>query len=67
MLILKRNIGESVLIKDNETGEIILEIQATSLKGNQIKLGFEADRDRYFIIRKEIADGTKPKPPGASY
>ena len=49
MLILTRRIGESVVINNN------IDIKILGIKGNQVKMGFNADKD-ISINREEIQD-----------
>lgn len=48
MLIMTRRIGEKIIIGDRE-----IEFTVLGVKGNQVRLGFEADKD-ISIHREEI-------------
>lgn len=53
MLVLTRKIGESLLIQTS-TGEEI-KIIVLSVKGNQVRIGAEAERDVY-VFREEMLE-----------
>lgn len=48
MLVLTRNVNQKVIIN----GE--LTIMITSVQGNQVKLSFDGDKEKYVIHRLEI-------------
>jgi carbon storage regulator len=50
MLVLKRRVGESVMIGDH------IQIQVLGVEGDQIKLGFVAPKDVQ-ILRQELYQG----------
>ena len=50
MLVLGRNLGESVMIGDK------IEVVVLGIRGNQVRLGFEAPK-RIRIDRKELWKG----------
>lgn len=52
MLVLTRRREESVLVRDEVTGEL-LKIKVVRMKGSQVQLGFEAS-SRYKIFRDEL-------------
>ena len=52
MLVLTRNVGESLFIGDN------IKVRVLSRKGDQIKIGIDAPRD-VNIVREEIAGQPK--------
>ena len=52
MLVLTRKIGDSIVIGDNVT------IQVVKVKGNQVRLGINAPKETK-IFRKEILDNIK--------
>jgi carbon storage regulator len=53
MLILTRRVGESIVITTADGQEI--EMVVLGQKGNQIRLGFEADKS-IDIVRSELLD-----------
>ena len=55
MLSLTRRIHEEILVIDNETGEQIV-IAPIGYRGNQVKIGIEASRDRFTILRREVQE-----------
>ncbi|MNW45192.1 hypothetical protein D3C74_224480 [compost metagenome] len=50
MLVLKRKVGETVMVGDN------IQIQVLSVEGDSIKLGFVAPKEVQ-ILRKELYQG----------
>ncbi len=52
MLILTRRIGETLVILDSN-GKIIAEVTVLGVKGNQVRLGSNADKE-VAIHREEI-------------
>lgn len=48
MLVLARNVNQKVIIN----GE--LTIMITSVQGNQVKLSFDGDKEKYVVDRMEI-------------
>ena len=59
MLVLDRRIREEILIIDNQSGEEIV-VAPTGFRRNQIKIGIEASKTRFTILRREVLerDGT---------
>lgn len=57
MLLLAQNPGESVYILD-EDREILVKVAYVKLKGNQIRLGFEA-APHITILREKLLDKEK--------
>ena len=55
MLSLTRRIHEEILIIDNETGEEIV-VAPTGYRGKQVKIGIEAYKTRYTILRRELQE-----------
>ena len=55
MLLLTRHIHEEIIIIDRETGEEII-VAPTGYRGNQIKIGIEASKARYTILRREVQE-----------
>ena len=58
MLSLTRRIHEEILIIDNQTGEQIV-IAPTGYRGNQVKIGIEASKTRYTMLRREVQERQK--------
>lgn len=52
-LTLTRKNGESVIIRDRETGKVLMEVLISNIKGKQVRVSFKAER-KYGILRKEI-------------
>ncbi|MNJ69295.1 Carbon storage regulator [compost metagenome] len=50
MLVLKRKVGETLMIGDN------IQVQVLSVEGDNVKLGFIAPRDIQ-ILRQELYQG----------
>jgi carbon storage regulator CsrA len=55
MLSLTRRIHEEILIIDNETGDEIV-VAPTGYRGNQVKIGIEASKTRFTILRREVLE-----------
>lgn len=55
MLVIKRKIGESLIIFDNVTGEELIKVIYTSKKGSAANLGIKADEQKFHIEREENA------------
>ena len=53
MLVLTRNIGQSVYIDGHK-----IEVMVLGVRGNQVRLGFEAPRD-IEIVRDDAIKGKK--------
>lgn len=53
MLILTRKNRESVVVMENESGEVMLKVTVLEIEGGRVKLGFEAEH-RLPIHRQEI-------------
>ena len=53
MLVLDRRIREEIIIIDNQTGEEIV-AAPTGCRRNQVKIGIEASKTRYTILRREV-------------
>lgn len=58
MLLLTRRIHEEIVVIDKETGEEIV-VTPTGFRGNQVKIGIEASKTRYTILRREVQDGDR--------
>jgi len=58
MLVLKRKVGETVMIGDS------IEVQVLSVEGDNVKLGFSAP-GHVQILRKELFDGIAQENIGA--
>lgn len=52
MLILKRNVGESIVVR-NALGEIVCRVVVTAVQEGKAKLGFLAEKD-ITIDRSEV-------------
>ena len=50
-----RRIHEEIIIIDRETGEEIV-VAPTGYRGNQVKIGIEASKIRYTILRREVQE-----------
>lgn len=52
MLVLTRKIGEVIIIKtpDGQT----IKIAVVKIKGSQVKIGVEADRETFLVLREEL-------------
>ena len=61
MLSLTRRIHEEILVIDNETGEQIV-VTPIGYRGNQVKIGIEASKDRFTILRREVLERQTPEP-----
>jgi len=59
--VLDRRIREEVIILDNETGEKIV-VAPTGFRRNQIKIGIEACKTRYTILRRGCRKGIGQQP-----
>ena len=59
MLSLTRRIREEIIVIDRQTGEQIV-IAPIGYRGNQVKIGIEASKTRFTILRREVLerDGT---------
>ena len=55
MLLLTRRIHEEIVVIDKETGEQII-VAPTGLHGNQIRIGIEASKTRFAILRREVLE-----------
>ena len=60
--ILTRRIHEESLVIDNETGEQIV-VTPTGYRGNQVKIGIEASKDRFTILRREVLERDRATDP----
>jgi len=54
MLVLTRDIGQSVIITDQKTGEKIKVVITRVNEYGQIRLGFDCDKTKFTIFREEI-------------
>ncbi len=69
MLVLGRKVGERIIVRDSESGEVIqimlVEIVAREDSASHARLGIEASR-RFIIAREEVdRQGLPPAPGGA--
>ena len=55
MLLLPRRSGEEIVVIDKETGEEIV-IAVLNRFRNQTRLGIEASKTRYTILRRELQE-----------
>ena len=55
MLSLTRRIREEIVVIDRQTGEQIV-IAPTGYRGNQVRIGIEASKTRYSILRREVLE-----------
>jgi len=55
MLVLNRRIREEIVIIDRATGEEIV-VAPTGFRQNQVKIGIEASKTRYTILRREVQE-----------
>lgn len=55
MLILKRKVDEGFKIWDDETGEVLIELVVTRIKGKYASIGINA-RNKYQIDREDLND-----------
>ena len=55
MLLLDRRIREEIIIIDRETGEEIV-VAPTGFRRNQVRIGIEASKTRYTILRREVQE-----------
>ena len=55
MLSLTRRIREEIIVIDRQTGEQIV-ITPTGYRGNQVRIGIEASKTRYTILRREVLE-----------
>ena len=62
MLVLDRRIREEIIIIDRESGEEIV-LAPTGVRGNQVKIGIKAAKTRYTILRREVQDRDRARPP----
>lgn len=55
MLVLTREIGETIVIVDRVTGEKI-KVIITKVSKNEARLGLECDKTKYNIYREELGE-----------
>ena len=55
MLVLSRNVGEVVVLRD---GEREIRVQLMNVRGGRVSIGFEADRE-VEIMREELLEPTE--------
>lgn len=55
MLVLTRNVRESVIVGDDHGPHRILKVTVLSVRGQRVKLGFEMD-DNVSVHRQEIVE-----------
>lgn len=53
MLVLRRRLGESIVIVDDQNQEVLAEIRLLKIEGREIQLGFTAPDD-VRIYREEV-------------
>lgn len=56
MLVLTREIGQSIIIVDEKTGEKIKVVLSRVNENGQARIGFECDKNKYKIYREELGD-----------
>ena len=58
MLFLMRSVGESVILKDTRSGEVLAIVKITGILPNEVRIGFDAPK------HIEIArDDARPRAP----
>ena len=62
MLLLSRRAGERIVITDNLSGEEIV-VVPTVLRGNEVRIGIEASKTRYTILRREVLESDRAAAP----
>ena len=62
MLSLTRRIREEIVVIDRQTGEQIV-IAPTGYRGNQVRIGIEASKTRYSILRREVLERDRAAAP----
>jgi carbon storage regulator CsrA len=55
MLVLTREIGETIVVVDRATGEKI-KVTITRIKENEARIGFDCDKTKYNIYREELGE-----------
>ena len=55
MLSLTRRLYEEILVIDRQTGEEIV-VAPISCRGNHVKIGIEASKDRFTILRRAVLE-----------
>ena len=53
MLVLSRKINEDIILRDKGSGEFLGNIRIIDIRGNKVRLGFDAP-DNVVIIRSEL-------------
>ena len=61
MLSLTRRIHEEILVIDRQTGEQIV-VAPIACRGNQVKIGIEASKNRFTILRREVHERDRATP-----
>ena len=51
MLIMTRSHEDAVGIFDKKTGELLVTVKILGIMGRQVRMGFEADKTRFDIVR----------------
>lgn len=64
MLVLSRKNQESVVVSSPEGGECLLKVSVIEIRGNRVKLGFQA-ADDVAILRSELWQGTPRNQPNS--
>lgn len=59
MLVVTRREGESVVVQDKLGRFKPFEVRLTSIRGDRVRIAFEADAEIVFI-RKELIDAVRP-------
>lgn len=59
MLMLTRSCGQAVEVTDTRTGEVVLRLTVTDVRGRTVRLGFESPR--HFHILRDDAITREPK------
>jgi len=53
MLVLSRRVGESVVLRDRDTNEVVATVKVAMVDGSKVRLGFDAPMS-IRIDREEI-------------
>ena len=61
MLVLARQKDQSVVVRDSRTGELVLTVMVTEIRGEKVRLGFDAPP--HFRIDREEVDAIRQADP----